>query len=141
MENATKALLIAAAVLISVLIITLGIVVYTKAAQTVEGAGDLTEYQAQQFNEKFRKYEGTNETGAEVNALIETVVNHNNGQSDNSTCVQVKVGGAEKVAKSNSILTSPSKVSIGGRYTVKCTLDSKTKLVTLIEITDNSSST
>lgn len=141
MENATKALLIAAAVLISVLIITLGIVVYTKAAQTVEGAGDLTEYQAQQFNEKFRKYEGSNETGAEVNALIETVVNHNNGQADDSTCVEVKKDSAVIVDDVNSILKSPAKVSIGGRYTVKCTLDSKTKLVKTIEITDNSSST
>ena len=45
MENATKALLIAAAVLIAILIISLGIVVYNKASEAVTGAGDLSEYE------------------------------------------------------------------------------------------------
>ena len=37
MENATKALLIAAAILIAILIISLGIVVFNVAAETVQG--------------------------------------------------------------------------------------------------------
>ena len=37
MENATKALLIAAAVLIAILIISLGLVVYNSSAETVKG--------------------------------------------------------------------------------------------------------
>ena len=56
MENAVKALLIAAAVLIAILIISLGLVVYNRASETVNSAGDLSEYQIQQFNEKFLKY-------------------------------------------------------------------------------------
>ena len=38
MENATKALLIAAAVLIAILIISLGLVVYNSSAETVKQA-------------------------------------------------------------------------------------------------------
>ena len=53
MENATKALLIAAAVLVAILIISLGLVVYNMASETVDNAGNLDEYQIQQFNEKF----------------------------------------------------------------------------------------
>ena len=36
MENATKALLIAAAILVAILIISLGLVVYNMAAETVQ---------------------------------------------------------------------------------------------------------
>ena len=68
MENATKALMIAGAVLIAILIISLGIGIFNSSAEQVENA-DLTEYQIQTFNDKFRKYEGTSKTGAEVNAL------------------------------------------------------------------------
>ena len=73
MENAVKALLIAAAVLIAILIISLGLVVYNRASETVNSAGDLSEYQIQQFNEKFLKYQGTSVSGTDVNALLQTV--------------------------------------------------------------------
>ena len=53
MENATKALLIAAAVLVAILVISLGIIIYQRASETVTGAGDLSEYQIQQVNEKY----------------------------------------------------------------------------------------
>ena len=52
MENAVKALLIAAAVLIAILIISLGLVVYNKASETANNAGDLSEYEIQQHNER-----------------------------------------------------------------------------------------
>lgn len=139
MENATKALLIAAAVLIAILIISLGVVIYTKASETVEGVGDMSEYQIQQFNEKFRKYEGTNESGADVNALLQTVFNHNNAQADNTTCVSVTVGTETKISASNEITTSPTPVSTGARYTIECTFNAQSKLVTSITVTQNTS--
>ena len=70
MENATKALLIAAAVLVAILIISLGIGIFNMASEQVYNAGDLSEYQIQQFNEKFTKYEGENKSGSEVNAML-----------------------------------------------------------------------
>lgn len=138
MENATKALLIAAAVLIAILIISLGLVVYNKASETVEGAGDLSEYQIQQFNEKFRKYEGTNVSGSEVNAMIETVFNHNLAQGDTSTMVEVKLDGAtEDLVGKTASTTSPKKVEVGARYTVTCTISTSSKLVTTITVKKN----
>ena len=56
MENATKALLIAAAVLVAILIISLGIGIFNMSSEQIDNAGDLTEYQVQTFNDKFRKY-------------------------------------------------------------------------------------
>jgi type III secretory pathway component EscT len=55
MENATKALLIAAAVLIAVLLISLVMGVLNSGAEQVDNA-DLSEYEIQQFNDKFNKY-------------------------------------------------------------------------------------
>lgn len=137
MENATKALLIAAAVLVAILIISLGLVVYNMASETVDNAGNLDEYQIQQFNEKFKKYEGTSVSGSDVNALINTVFNHNLAQEDETTRVSVTVDENEVIDANDTPTTSPSKVSTGGRYTVECTYDANTKLITTITITRN----
>lgn len=137
MENATKALLIAAAVLVAILIISLGLVVYNMASETVDNAGNLDEYQIQQFNQKFKKYEGTSVSGSDVNALINTVFNHNLAQEDETTRVSVTVDENEVIDANDTPTTSPSKVSTGGRYTVECTYDANTKLITTITITRN----
>ena len=89
MENATKALLIAAAVLVAILIISIGLIIYNRASETVNTAGDLSEYQIQQFNSKFTEYEGTNVSGADVNALLKTVFNHNISQNDLTKIIAV----------------------------------------------------
>lgn len=140
MENATKALLIAAAVLVAILIISLGLVVYNMASETIDGAGDLSEYQIEQFNEKFTKYEGDNKSGSDVNAMLKTVFNHNQAQEDEST--QVTVGKSDSADATNdtikkSMTSSPEKVSTGKRYTVECKYDSNSKLITHIKLTEN----
>lgn len=76
MENATKALLIAAAVLIAILIISLGLVVYNTSAETVNSA-NLSQQEVQSANEKFARYNGENKRGSEVNAMLQTVLNAN----------------------------------------------------------------
>ncbi|MBQ2835543.1 MAG: hypothetical protein IJE68_01745 [Clostridia bacterium] len=137
MENATKALLIAAAVLVAILIISLGIGIFNTASEQAENAGDLTQYEIQTFNDKFKKYEGDSRTGSDVNALLDTVFSHNNAQEDTSTCVEVEVSAVEGhtgVAKSNSITASPAKVSLGARYKVTCEYDTATKLIKKITV-------
>ena len=51
MENATKALLIAAAVLIAILIISLGIVIYNQASETVKSV-NMSSQEVQAFNDQ-----------------------------------------------------------------------------------------
>ena len=132
MENATKALLIAASVLIVILLITLGVGIFTSAEEQM-GNADLSEYQVQQFNDKFKKYEGEQVSGSDVNALIDTVFNHNNQQEDTSTCI--KVSGATSIKASNTITKSPKKVSTANKYKVVATYSKTTKLITSIKIT------
>lgn len=76
MENATKALLIAAAVLVAILIISLGLVVYNSSAETVNQA-NMSQQEVQSANEKFTRYNGQNKRGSEVNAMLNTVLSAN----------------------------------------------------------------
>ncbi|MBQ2835540.1 MAG: hypothetical protein IJE68_01730 [Clostridia bacterium] len=137
MENATKALLIAAAVLVAILIISLGIGIFNTASEQAEGAGDLTQYQIQTFNDKFRKYEGDSRSGADVNALLQTVFSHNNAQEGTDTCVEVKNGDTVLIDDINTLSKSPAKVSTNYRYTVELTYNTTTKLVESILISQN----
>jgi len=124
MENATKALLIAAAVLIAILIISLGLVIYNRASETVNNAGDLSEYEIQQHNEKFTKYEGDNVSGSDVNAMITTVFNYNLKQANTSDYVLItdSTGNGADISTSMSTSTTPTKVPTGARYSIKCNL-------------------
>lgn len=76
MENATKALLIAAAVLVAILIISLGIVVYQMASETISSV-NFSGQEVQAFNDQFMQYQGDNKRGSEVNALLKTVLQAN----------------------------------------------------------------
>ena len=136
MENATKALMIAAAVLVAILIISLGIGIFNSASEQM-GDMDMTEYQVQQFNDKFESYVGTNMSGAKVNALLTTVFNHNNAQADASTCVEVRVDGARTLRARNNSTTKPADVGTGNTYTVAARYDADTGLITRITVTSN----
>lgn len=130
MENATKALLIAAAVLVAILIISLGLVVYNMAAETVNNSANLSEYEIQSFNEKFTRYLGTNVSGTNVNAMINTVFNHNLAQEDEGR--KVKISGTVTLDVSQT--TSPSKVDTGKRYKIEAVYDSSSKLINEIKV-------
>lgn len=95
MENATKALLIAAAVLVAILIISLGLVVYNMAAETVNNSANLSAQEIQSFNEQFTQYQGDNVRGSNVNALLKTALNNNitkKQESKTAMMVEVKLG-------------------------------------------------
>jgi hypothetical protein len=75
MENASKALIIAGAILLSILLISLGIMVYNNAKGTVNDA-NLDAETAQAFNAKWTPYKGT-QRGTQLNTLIELIRTHN----------------------------------------------------------------
>lgn len=73
MENASKALLLAAAILIAIILISLGVYIVSQGSDVVgQGGQALDEVSIQQFNGKFDIYEGT-KTGTQVKQLIKTV--------------------------------------------------------------------
>jgi len=113
MENATKALLIAAAVLIAILIISLGLVVYNSSAETVKSA-NLSQQEVQSSNEKFARYNGTNKRGSEVNAMLQTVLNANvdaNATGESAKAVKVTLGGVEVLSGSSKSITTRADTS------------------------------
>lgn len=57
MENASKALIIAGAILLSILIIALGVFVFNQAKSAVGNTG-LSDQEVAAFNSKFDSYEG-----------------------------------------------------------------------------------
>ncbi len=140
MENAVKALLIAAAVIIAIVLITLGMNLLNTGSESIDNV-DFSEYEITQFNDKFRKFEGTSVSGSEVNTLITTVFNHNNQQEDQSTQVKLSVdlqtGTDFSIEKGTASTASPNKVPTGYRYTVKCTYNSASRLISEITVKEN----
>lgn len=134
MENATKALLIAAAVLIAILIISLGLVVYNSSAETVNQA-NLSQQEVQAANEKFARYNGTNKRGSEVNAMLNTVLNAN-VDAAGETGRQVAVSGAVTLAGNATSITSQADTS--ALYTIQVNYDGPGGLVKTIKVTKTS---
>ena len=148
MENASKALIIAGAILLSILIISLGIMIFTQASSVVDNNA-MDEVAVTTFNEKFRQYEGNNVRGANVNALLQRVI-QNNLSNSGDTSKQIKVN----VTCSNDTWsgTKPNgntyetesknlgKALTGRSYTVSMTPDAKSGYYTTITIADPGSS-
>ena len=127
MENATKALLIAAGVLIAIMLITMGVAIYQMGSSATEKV-NLDETTIMAHNNKFDTYEGTNVRGTNVNALLQKVLNHNQTTDDKSLQVAVYEGEYEEGSKpsgtpflgTNATTISNKKVKTGTTYTVAC---------------------
>ena len=79
MENASKALIIAGAILLAILIIGLGIFIYRQAANTVSDTG-MDQLSIQQFNGQFENYLDKQLTSTSAKALIDTIKTNNAGK-------------------------------------------------------------
>lgn len=78
MENASKALLIAAAVLIAIIIVSLALMLITSNSDTVsEGASTLDSASVEAFNNKFLCYLSNSAPGATAKALAQAVLQNN----------------------------------------------------------------
>ncbi len=89
MENASKALIIAGAILLAILLISLGIMIFAQAQDTVNNSG-MNEAATTSFNNKFLKYEGTRK-GSEVKALVNEAIAANADDNNSSNSISVKV--------------------------------------------------
>lgn len=135
MENATKALLIAAAVLIAILIISLGLVVYNNSASTVNQA-NLSSQEIQAQNEKFTRYNGNNKRGSEVNSLLQTALNYNLNTTDDGNKVTVTgKNGAPSLATTATSITTQADTS--ALYTIEVKYEGAGGLVSEVVVTKN----
>lgn len=70
MENASKALLIAGAILLCILIIAIGMFIYNSASSTItDSLTSLSTQEVEAFNNQFSTYEGV-QTGSNIKALM-----------------------------------------------------------------------
>lgn len=70
MENASKALIIAGAILLSILIIAIGMFVYNSAQSTInDSLSQMSTSEKNAFNSAFTGYQG-NQTGSQVKSLL-----------------------------------------------------------------------
>ena len=133
MENATKALMIAAAILVAIIIISLGLNVVRQGQEAVQSA-DMSAAEIEAYNAQFTSYEGTNQSTADVNALLGKVLSHNQTQVQQKTgrSVTVTCANGGKVDMAKGTIT---RVTGSARYTITCTLTNS--IVTAITITQN----
>ena len=96
MENASKALIIAGAILISILLISVGIIVMNTINEPVDEAGRQADQQAvEMFNSKFTSYGGKGQRAASIKALITAVNSAKKNKDDISidiTAGEVETG-------------------------------------------------
>ena len=94
MENASKALIIAGAILLSILIIGLGMFIYQQAAGAMNGA-NLDPQKANAYNQEFTNYAGTI-SGANARSLYSVIASHNRSYTDDySQQVTLTIDGGE----------------------------------------------
>jgi len=74
MENASKALVIAGAVLLSILLISIGILIFNSTGTVTDQVKSQSESMAiQTFNSQFTPYEGSGKTASEIRSLKSAV--------------------------------------------------------------------
>ena len=103
MDNASKALVMAGAILIAVMLISLGVLLFNQGQQVAQNAGQgLNTMAIQSYNSKFNTYFGKNKSYAETKALISAVRTHNNNVEE------VGAWGICKITKESSSTITPA---------------------------------
>lgn len=146
MENASKALIIAGAILLSIAIIAIGMAVYNNAADSVSGT-DMTSEQVTAYNSTFTSYEGSIR-GSRAKTLVTTVRQHNLQASDDSEKIQVLTSGADNTEVAAGSFDPPSTSDLqtlantlqsGKTYNVSFGYDPSSGMITTVYIVEQSS--
>lgn len=133
MENASKALIIAGAIILSILIIGLGMFIYRKAAGAIGDTG-IDTAQVESYNNPFVQYDGI-VSGAQARALCDVIRSHNTSHQDDAS-LNVKVTVAKtgtlaataqtKLVTVTEVNTQKALIKSGKQYKVSFGYDSKT---------------
>lgn len=105
MENASKALLIAGAILLAILLISLGIMVFNQGQEAVKNSG-MSKAEIAAFNGQFTKYEGKRR-GSEVRSLIQEINASNAADTAEGNGRSITISGG-KVTKNGTDVSYPT---------------------------------
>ena len=88
MENATKGLMIAGAILIAIVLIGIGVMLVTSAQDVIDdSSSEMDRLAVQSFNSKFTNYEGP-QKGSNIKALIDNVNTSNLSAANKGTYLE-----------------------------------------------------
>jgi len=119
MENASKALLIAGAILIVIILISVAMLIVNQASGVSDTATDLTASQTvQAFNQQFQSYLGS-QKGSSIKTLLSQIATNNVNNSGSHTIAVTASGlNLSGSTDSNAISTAISSVSNSKKYKV-----------------------
>ena len=106
MENASKALIIAGAILLAILLISLGILIFNQAQDTVNNNG-MSQAEITSHNNKFLKYEGI-QKGTIVKSMINEILTENESVDQDISITLIKKDGSREGSIDGTSLILPS---------------------------------
>ena len=146
MENASKALIIAGAILLSIAIIGVGMYVFQNVQETIKDGADMSAKQIRTYNQEFTMYAGR-QSGSQVRSLLHVISTHNRtqGQDDPSRVINVVEGQAtdptpaptaeDASTTANSAINTLKGTILSGRtYTVTFGYDADSGLLTQVGV-------
>ncbi len=149
MENASKALIIAGAILLAILIIGLGMFIYQQAADAMK-TDAVDELAVQEYNSKFLSYDKENLSGSQARQLCTAVIQHNltRAKSDSSLYIEVldskgninnsnDAGNKNAATMNSTITTIRNNIKSGKTYTVTFGYDAKTGYIVEVKIVES----
>ena len=139
MENASKALIIAGSILVSIVIISLGVMIVSGVTTTIQDGANLSEQEIETYNQPFQAYEGT-KSGTQVKALLDKVRTHNlNNPDDESRHIIAQASDATGVTAAPTKLVTPAEINTlkatvraGKTYTVTLGYDTNSGLIVAV---------
>ncbi len=123
MENATKALIIAGDVIISLAVIGLAVYFLNGTSSTIKKA-NLNSEEAQAHNSKFDAYFGNNVTATEVKSLLKAITSNNITAKTSDDYAEIAVdfegtNASNTVVKSSSVSEITKNIRTGVTYVVE----------------------
>lgn len=150
MENASKALIIVGAILLSILIIGLGMYIFKSVEDPLQNAASsMSEQERNIHNQKFTTYQGARRSGSDVRSLIGVLIQNYATQANDGNmgrCPGVSftpVGGTTSTtvnlgeAVNDEFNDMISLVRVNSFYNVVVNIDAGAGIVNQINITEN----
>ena len=142
MENASKALIIAGAILLSIVLITLGVVIIGRGQEAIDQT-NIDDQVVSTWNQKFTQYAGNSVSGTSVNVLINAVLSANATNKTGDTDKLIQITNDSDVSPTDDTISSIdytkncTKATPNKKYSVNVTYGDK-GYVRTITISENS---
>ena len=101
MENASKALLIAGAILIAIVLISLGVMILGQGSESIKN-NDMSEADIAGYNQPFEQFIGNNKRGNVVRQLVDKVNQHNRANADDPSKLITMDGNSDGTLQKSS---------------------------------------